>query len=121
MTDRMAALSALSLCDVPERGEALEDFYGRYQGDPLIIDKWFSLQAVIPEPGTLDRVKALTGHGASRSQSTACGRSFLPCAETTRNSTAPTGPARLSPIPFWRSIPKTAAHRPPARRQELAF
>ena len=64
MTDRMAALSALSLCDVPERGEALEDFYGRYRGDPLIIDKWFSLQAVIPEPGTLDRVKALTGHGA---------------------------------------------------------
>jgi len=64
MTDRMAALSALSLCDVPERGEALEDFYGRYRGDPLIIDKWFSLQAVIPEPGTLDRIKALTRHGA---------------------------------------------------------
>jgi aminopeptidase N len=64
MTDRMAALSALSLCDVPERGEALEDFYGRYRGDPLIIDKWFSLQAVIPEPETLDRVKALARHDA---------------------------------------------------------
>jgi aminopeptidase N len=64
MTDRMAALSTLSLCDVPERAAALEDFYARYRGDPLIIDKWFTLQATAPEPATLDRVKALTAHPA---------------------------------------------------------
>jgi aminopeptidase N len=64
MTDRMAALSTLSLCDVPERAATLDDFYARYDGDPLIIDKWFTLQATIPEPGTLDRVKALTAHPA---------------------------------------------------------
>ena len=64
MTDRMAALSTLSLCDVPERAAALDDFYARYAGDPLIIDKWFTLQATIPEPATLDRVKALTAHPA---------------------------------------------------------
>jgi aminopeptidase N len=64
MTDRMAALSTLSLCDVPERAAALADFYTRYADDPLIIDKWFSLQATIPEPATLDRVKALTAHPA---------------------------------------------------------
>ena len=64
MTDRMAALSTLSLCDVPERAATLDDFYARYVGDPLIIDKWFTLQATIPEPGTLDRVKALTAHPA---------------------------------------------------------
>jgi aminopeptidase N len=64
MTDRMAALAALSLADVPERAAALDDFYARYAGDPLIVDKWFSLQAAIPEPATLDRVKALTGHPA---------------------------------------------------------
>jgi aminopeptidase N len=64
MTDRIAALSTLSLCDVPERREALDDFYARYAGDPLIVDKWFMLQATIPEPATLDRVKALTGHPA---------------------------------------------------------
>jgi aminopeptidase N len=62
MTDRMAALSTLSLCDVPERAAALKDFYERHAGDPLIVDKWFSLQATIPEPATLDRVKALTRH-----------------------------------------------------------
>ena len=62
MTDRMAALSTLSLHDVPERTEALQDFYERYQADPLIIDKWLSLQAMIPESGTLDRVRTLTSH-----------------------------------------------------------
>jgi aminopeptidase N len=64
MTDRMAALSTLSPCDVPERAAMLDDFYARYADDPLIVDKWFTLQATIPEPATLDRVKALTGHRA---------------------------------------------------------
>ena len=64
MTDRMAALSSLSLHDLPERAAALEDFYARYRDDPLIVDKWFGVQATIPEPATLDRVKALTAHPA---------------------------------------------------------
>src|SRR5262249_51047410 len=64
MTDRMAALAALSLHDVAERAEALDDFYARYSSDPLIVDKWLSLQAAIPEPPTLARVKALTTHSA---------------------------------------------------------
>ncbi len=64
MTDRMAALSTLSLCEVPQRTAALKDFYGRYADDPLVIDKWFTVQAIIPEPATLDRVKALTEHRA---------------------------------------------------------
>jgi aminopeptidase N len=62
MTDRMAALHALTHCAVPERAAALEDFYARYADDPLIIDKWLSVQACIPEPETLGRVKALTSH-----------------------------------------------------------
>jgi aminopeptidase N len=64
MTDRMAALQVLALCDVPERAAALDDFAKRYAGEPLIIDKWLSLQASIPEPATLDRVKSLTKHPA---------------------------------------------------------
>jgi len=64
MTDRMAALSTLSLSDVPERAAALDDFYARYADDALIVDKWLTLQATIPEPATLDRVKALTKHPA---------------------------------------------------------
>jgi aminopeptidase N len=64
MTDRMAALETLALHDRPERAAALEDFYKRYADDPLIIDKWLALQAAIPEPATLDRVRALTKHPA---------------------------------------------------------
>ena len=64
MTDRMAALETLAQHDRPERTEALNDFYIRYANDPLIIDKWLALQAAIPEPATLDRVRALTGHPA---------------------------------------------------------
>jgi aminopeptidase N len=64
MTDRMAALHALTHCAVPERTAALEDFYARYAGDPLVIDKWLAVQACIPEPQELDRVKALTSHPA---------------------------------------------------------
>jgi aminopeptidase N len=64
MTDRLAALGTLSQHDVPERKAAFEDFYQRYSDNPLIIDKWFSLQAMIPDPGTLDRVRSLTAHPA---------------------------------------------------------
>jgi aminopeptidase N len=64
MTDRMAALGTLSQHDGPARTEALQDFYERYQSDPLIIDKWLGLQAMIPEGGTLERVRSLTTHPA---------------------------------------------------------
>jgi len=64
MTDRMAALETLALHDRPECTAALEDFYARYADDPLIIDKWLVLQAMIPEPATLERVRALTEHPA---------------------------------------------------------
>jgi aminopeptidase N len=64
MTDRMAALDTLAIHDRAGRGEALDDFYKRYADDPLIIDKWLALQATIPEPETLDRVRSLTTHPA---------------------------------------------------------
>jgi aminopeptidase N len=64
MTDRMAALTTLSLHGGPERADALADFYERYCADALIVDKWFSLQAMIPQPDTLDKVRALIGHPA---------------------------------------------------------
>ena len=64
MTDRMAALATLSLHDVSERTRALADFYQRYQADALVVDKWLSLRATIPEAGTLAKVRELTGHPA---------------------------------------------------------
>jgi aminopeptidase N len=62
MTDQMAALGTLSFHNVPERQAALDDFYRRFSADPLVIDKWLALQAVIPESDTLERVRGLTQH-----------------------------------------------------------
>jgi aminopeptidase N len=64
MTDRLAALATLSLYAAPERERTLADFYARYASNALVIDKWFSLQAMIPQPETLAQVQALTGHAA---------------------------------------------------------
>jgi aminopeptidase N len=49
MTDRSAALSALLNAAAAGGGtqaqEALDDFYRRFEKEPLVIDKWFALQA----------------------------------------------------------------------------
>lgn len=62
MTDRLTALSTLAWHEGEQRERTLTDFYARYADNALVIDKWFALQAMIPEAGTLDRVRALTGH-----------------------------------------------------------
>jgi aminopeptidase N len=64
MTDVLAALSVLNDIDCPERDEALDAFYKRWADDPLVIDKWFALQARSSLPGTIERVRALTTHPA---------------------------------------------------------
>ncbi|WP_040486263.1 aminopeptidase N [Lutibaculum baratangense] len=62
MTDRMAGLLALSRLRGPVLDEALEDFYGRFRDDTLVLDKWFTVQAIAPDEDALDRVERLTGH-----------------------------------------------------------
>ncbi|MDT8316729.1 MAG: aminopeptidase N [bacterium] len=64
MTDVMAALASLANCDGIEREEALQLFYEKWKDEPLVIDKWFSIQATSRLPGTLDRVKSLMQHPA---------------------------------------------------------
>ena len=64
MTDVLAALAVLSDIDAPERAAALDAFYRRWQDDPLVVDKWFGLQARSALPGTISAVKALTRHPA---------------------------------------------------------
>ena len=64
MTDLVAALAALAQLDIPERIEALAEFYRRWQHDPLVLDKWLALQATSRLPGTLEEVKRLCHHPA---------------------------------------------------------
>jgi aminopeptidase N len=62
MTDRQGALMVLTSLQTPERTAKLLDFYERFNGNPLVIDKWFSLQASSLHPNVLDQVKALAEH-----------------------------------------------------------
>lgn len=64
MTDSIGALMPLVSCACPERREALDDFYQRWQGERLVVDKWFSLQTTSNLPGTLDELQALLDHPA---------------------------------------------------------
>ncbi|MDO6416573.1 aminopeptidase N [Sphingomonas sp. BIUV-7] len=62
MTDRQGALGVLANNDAPEREAALADFYDRYAGDALVIDKWFTAQALSTRSGTVEAVEALARH-----------------------------------------------------------
>ena len=62
MTDAIMALSILSHLDVSARNEALDDFYGRWQDDPLVLDKWFAVQARAARPDCAKTVRALLTH-----------------------------------------------------------
>ncbi len=62
MTDAMAAIAILSDIDCPERRQALAHFEERWQGDLLVMDKWFTIQAMSSLPDTLERVDELTRH-----------------------------------------------------------
>lgn len=62
MTDVLAALSALSEIDCPERLVALEQFHRRWQAEELVVNKWLMLQATSPLPDTLERCRALLAH-----------------------------------------------------------
>lgn len=64
MTDRLASLSVLTTIPGTAREDAIAWFGERYRNEPLVIDKWFTLQAAIPEDETLERVKNLMQHPA---------------------------------------------------------
>ncbi len=64
MTDVMAALRCLTDIDCDKRLHALERFYDKWQGEPLVVDKWLGLQAMSRLPNTLVDIKALMQHPA---------------------------------------------------------
>jgi aminopeptidase N len=62
MTDVLAALGILSGVDCAERREALAAFYRDWHADPLVLDKWFAIQALSPLPETVREVESLKSH-----------------------------------------------------------
>jgi len=63
MTDRLAALAAMTNSDHPVAASALHQFYQEFESEALVIDKWFSLQAV-SHATTASGVRKLMRHPA---------------------------------------------------------
>lgn len=61
MTDRLAALAALTNSHAEDKQDALADFYAEFEDEALVIDKWFTLQATA-RTTDVDAVRALTQH-----------------------------------------------------------
>lgn len=64
MTDKTAALAAVVNASRESGDSLLADFYQAWQDEPLVVDKWLSMQAVCTLKGTIERVKNLTAHPA---------------------------------------------------------
>ena len=64
MTEMAAALSIISDIDTPTRKSMFDGFYAKFASNPLVIDKWMTLQALSALPETLDHIRALTRHKA---------------------------------------------------------
>jgi len=62
MTDSIGALGALADTTSEERDELFERFEARWRDEPLVLDKWFALEATSRRTGTLQRVRALLSH-----------------------------------------------------------
>ena len=64
MTDKLSALANLVSFDdsIKEKELALTSFYNDANSDPLVVNKWFMVQASADSPNLLDKVKELTNH-----------------------------------------------------------
>lgn len=64
MTDVMGALTALNNYTGEQRNKVLLEFYKKWRDQPLVVNKWFALQASSQLPDTLTQVKQLLKHPA---------------------------------------------------------
>jgi len=62
MTDRQGAFGVLANSLAPERDVAIAAFHDRFRDNGLVLDKWFSTQALSTRPDTLDQVERLAKH-----------------------------------------------------------
>ena len=64
MTEQQAALGSLVMQGGDHASKAVKDFYEQWQKDPLVLDKWFAIQASAPGRETVKRVRTLLEHPA---------------------------------------------------------
>ncbi len=62
MTDAVATLAAVNHSVAAEREALFARFEAKWRDEPLVLDKWFALQAASLRPDTLARVRSLLAH-----------------------------------------------------------
>jgi aminopeptidase N len=62
MTDRMAALACLVETTSPLGMQAITGFYDEFKAYPLVIDKWFAVQAMAVRDDIMGHIHALKAH-----------------------------------------------------------
>jgi len=77
MTDQLAALHGLVHSGSPEAELLLAQFSSQWSEDPLVMDKWFALQASAPLEETPQRVAELLKHPLFKLQNPNRARALL--------------------------------------------
>ncbi len=62
LTDQYAALQTAVHLQLAVASQLLADFAAQWQQQPLVMDKWFALQAQVPVAATVERVAQLLQH-----------------------------------------------------------
>ncbi|CDJ48286.1 hypothetical protein, conserved [Eimeria brunetti] len=62
MTDKYAALMALADMQQPQKEQALKQFYEEAKGNPIMLDKYFRVQAAADVPDAAEKVQQLQQH-----------------------------------------------------------
>lgn len=62
MTDEISALAALDIAGGAHRNEAFDLFFEKWKGEPLVLLKWFTLQAESNQEGNIEMMKKLVDH-----------------------------------------------------------
>eukprot|EP01018_Ginkgo_biloba_P015358 Gb_24385 [translate_table: standard] len=64
MTEQFAALAVIAQNPSDIRTEVLSDFYRKWEGDALVINKWLALQAMFDILGNVKNIQSLLEHPA---------------------------------------------------------
>ncbi len=64
MTDQIAVLATMAHLVTDKRQQLFSDFEDKWMNHPLVMDKWFTMQALSSAGDTFDRVNQLLGHPA---------------------------------------------------------
>ena len=64
MTDELSALVILDKLGGRRVDQSMEDFYAKWKDNPLVIDKWFAVQASRKHPEGVEAIRKLTEHFA---------------------------------------------------------